>query len=61
MRGQAMKAIFQVAVILGILGLCGGCSPKVGSEAWCKAMNNKPKGQWTVDEASEYTKHCLFK
>ncbi len=56
-----MRMILRVVIILGFLGLCTGCSPKVGSEAWCKVMNKKPKGEWTADEASQYAKHCIFK
>ena len=37
-----------------------GCAPKVGSEAWCKAMDAKAKGDWTAHEATAYAKHCLL-
>lgn len=37
------------------------CSPEVGSDAWCKAMKEKPKGDWTANEASDFAKHCVFK
>ncbi|WP_074498497.1 MULTISPECIES: DUF3012 domain-containing protein [Thalassotalea] len=37
------------------------CAPEVGSKAWCEAMKEKPKGDWTANEAADYTKHCLFK
>ena len=33
---------------------------EVGSEAWCKDMAEKPKGDWTANEAGDYTKHCIF-
>lgn len=38
-----------------------GCAPEVGSERWCKQMDEKPKGEWSMNEASEYTKSCIFK
>lgn len=38
-----------------------GCSPKVGSEAWCKKMKETPKGDWTANEAADFAKHCLLK
>ena len=38
-----------------------GCAPEVGSEGWCKAMNEKPKADWTANEAGDYAKHCLLK
>ena len=37
------------------------CSPKVGSEAWCADMKEKPKKEWTANELKDFTKHCLFK
>jgi len=37
------------------------CSPEVGSVAWCKAMEQKSKLDWTAREFSDYTKHCLNK
>ncbi|QOL24748.1 DUF3012 domain-containing protein [Thalassotalea sp. LPB0316] len=36
------------------------CTPEVGSEKWCKMMDEKPKGEWTANEASDYAKHCVF-
>jgi hypothetical protein len=36
------------------------CSPSVGSEAWCEKMADKPKGDWSTNEATDYAKHCLF-
>ena len=45
---------------LVVVGLLAGCAPEIGSEAWCKDMDAKPKGEWTANEATDYTKHCLF-
>lgn len=36
------------------------CSPEVGSEEWCEDMKNKPKGDWTANEAADFAKHCLL-
>ncbi|WP_035387345.1 DUF3012 domain-containing protein [Ferrimonas senticii] len=51
-----------IRVVLAGLLLIGvsACSPEVGSEAWCKQMDKKPKGDWTANEARDYTKHCIF-
>jgi hypothetical protein len=38
-----------------------GCAPEVGSDAWCKKIAEKPKGEWTANEAGDYAKHCLLK
>jgi hypothetical protein len=36
------------------------CSPEVGSKAWCEKMADKPKGDWSGNEAADYAKSCLF-
>ena len=38
-----------------------GCAPEVGSERWCANLKEKPKGDWTANEATAYARHCLFK
>ena len=37
------------------------CSAEVGSEKWCGNLKEKPKGDWTANEATDFAKHCLFK
>ncbi|QFU21172.1 DUF3012 domain-containing protein [Shewanella eurypsychrophilus] len=43
-----------------VLGL-SGCAPEVGSDKWCKQMEEKDKGDWSANEAGDYAKHCVFK
>ena len=38
-----------------------GCTPEIGSEEWCDDMKEKPKGDWTANEAKDFTKYCLLK
>ena len=49
----------RTAVILLTLFLLA-CSPEVGSKAWCEIMKEKPKGEWTANEAADFAKHCLL-
>ena len=42
------------------LTLLCGCSPEVGSDAWCEKMKEQPKGEWTADATANFAKHCLF-
>jgi len=51
-----MKKIIWVL----LAGFLVGCTPEVGSEKWCKMMSEKPKGEWTAQEAGDYAKHCVF-
>ncbi|MHC8491093.1 DUF3012 domain-containing protein [Thalassospira sp. SM2505] len=53
----------KTAAILSVLMVAGAvsaCSPEVGSEEWCADLKEKPKGDWTANEAADFTKHCLF-
>ena len=52
MAATAMAALCILAL--------SGCSPKVGSDAWCKSMKEKPKGEWTANEAADFTKFCVL-
>ena len=36
------------------------CAPKVGSERWCEAMQDKPKGDWSSNDAAAFAKHCVL-
>ena len=36
------------------------CSPEVGSKAWCEKMADKPKGDWSANEAADYARNCLL-
>jgi len=50
---------FALALFVGMLS-APGCAPEVGSEHWCNAMRDKPRGDWSANEALDFTRHCLF-
>jgi len=52
-----MKKIFFILLTIWFVT---SCAPKIGSEEWCKDMKKKPKGDWTMTEAKDYTKHCII-
>jgi len=60
-KDRAMKRLTTMLLALGITAALTACKPEVGSKAWCEAMQAKPKGDWTANEAADYAKHCLFK
>lgn len=37
-----------------------GCAPEVGSQRWCEQMSEKPRGDWSTNEALDYTRYCIF-
>ena len=45
--------------LLSLFGIAA-CAPEVGSERWCKNLEEKPKGDWTANEALDYAEHCLL-
>ncbi len=55
-----MNKIFLLFIFSLSLIFLSACAPEVGSEKWCEQMKEKPKGDWTANEAADFTKHCLF-
>lgn len=63
--GYAMKRslVAKIGMVLMLPGLAlalSACEPEVGTEAWCEAQKEKPKGDWTFDETAQFTKHCVI-
>lgn len=54
---RSMLSLFAVIAAVGFLG---ACSPEIGSEAWCNDLKEKPKGDWSANEAADFAKHCVF-
>lgn len=50
----------MVTVFIAIMGslLVQGCSPEVGSEAWCEKMGKTPEAEWSPNDASNFMTHC---
>jgi hypothetical protein len=52
---------FAIVVMAMVMTLSmAACSPEVGSEEWCNQLKEKPKGDWTANEASDFAKHCIL-
>lgn len=52
-----IQRLFAIALITMLFS---ACTPEVGSDAWCVHMKEKPKGDWTANEAGAYAEHCLL-
>ena len=50
----------MIISLLCILSLFIGCSPTIGSKEWYQDMREKPKGDWTANEAADFAKYCIF-
>lgn len=55
-----MKNILTITAVLSAAFLLTACEPKRGSEAWCKKMDETPKGDWSFKDAGDYTKYCVL-
>ena len=40
--------------------LISACGERVGSEEWCNKLDQKPKNEWTLEQAGDYTKYCVL-
>jgi hypothetical protein len=58
-REQMPRTVLAIVAALSLL-LLNACSPEVGSAEWCQAMKEKPKGDWTANEAADFAKHCVL-
>jgi len=56
-----MRAILFAIFVIVLAGIQSGCAPEVGSDEWCKDMIDKPKGDWTANEAQAFAENCIFK
>ena len=54
------KTLIFVTMLLIALAQ-SACAPEVGSDAWCEDMVEKPKGDWSSNEAAEFANSCIFK
>lgn len=61
MKHGLMKQGLAMAFGAVLCVVMTGCAPEVGSEAWCKQLQEKPKGDWSANELADFTKHCVFK
>ena len=58
MRNVKKIAVLGLATLFA-LGVAA-CSPEVGSPEWCTQMKEKPKGDWSSNEAADFAKNCIM-
>ena len=59
MKATAKIVYLALSVVMALS--LSACTPEVGSDKWCANMKEKPKGDWSANEATDYAKHCIFK
>ena len=55
-----LKRITLLIVAAAFVAMASACSPEVGSKEWGEELKAKPKGDWSANEAMDFTKHCIF-
>ena len=40
--------------------LLSACAPEVGTREWCEDMDEKPKGDWSTNDAKAYARYCVL-
>ncbi len=56
-----LSRICLLIALIMIVATLAGCSPEVGSDAWCEKLKETHKADWSSRDASAYAKHCIFK
>jgi len=60
MNARITRTLSLLAVIAISTAFVIACSPEVGSEEWCNDLKEKPKGEWTANEVTDFAKHCVL-
>jgi len=55
-----LKSIISLVGFVAFTFFLAGCSPEVGSKEWCEVMKEKPKGDWSANEAKDFAKNCVL-
>ncbi|NVJ90805.1 MAG: DUF3012 domain-containing protein [Methylocystaceae bacterium] len=55
-----LKPLLCTALLASAMAGLSACSPEVGSKEWCADMKEKPKGDWSANEAADFAKSCVF-
>ena len=59
-NGRRLTVTVRAGLLLGITVWLVACAPEVGSERWCEVMREKPRGDWTANEALEFARSCVL-
>lgn len=55
-----MRKPWAILSILLFAVALAACTPEVGTRKWCEHMEDKPKGDWSANDATAYAKHCVL-
>jgi hypothetical protein len=55
-----MRMLMRAMAMIAAAAWFAACAPEVGSPRWCDAMRDKPRGDWTANEALEFARSCVL-
>ncbi|MEQ8442759.1 MAG: DUF3012 domain-containing protein [Alphaproteobacteria bacterium] len=56
-----MMRNFGTALVgLLLAGMLSACEPEVGSQEWCKMIEDKGVANVTANEAADYARECVL-
>jgi hypothetical protein len=55
-----MRSLWRATAVACMAAWLVACAPEVGSPRWCEAMRDKPRGDWTANEALEFARSCVL-
>ncbi len=57
---HVLNARLPALIGAALIVVVAACSPEVGSKEWCDDMKEKPKGEWSANEAGDFAKNCVL-
>ncbi|MFT7562313.1 MAG: hypothetical protein ACI93R_004248 [Flavobacteriales bacterium] len=51
-----LKILSVLSIVISLVA----CSAEVGSDKWCESLDDKAKGEWTLNETKDYARHCIL-
>ena len=57
---RVMRLLERAMMVVVAASWLAACAPEVGSPKWCEAMKEKPRGDWTANEALDFARHCVL-
>jgi hypothetical protein len=60
MRKGGVALALKATLVASLLSTVAACAPEVGSKRWCAVMRDKPRGDWTANQALDFARHCVL-
>ena len=58
-KSRKKIGLILILLLLLAIGMFTLQSPELGSDAWCRMLENTPKGEWTAEDVKTFTFYCI--